>query len=521
MLGSYRLVAELGHGGMADVFLAASEGPAGSGFTKLAVVKRLRPNLADDPAFVSMLMDEARITARLSHPNVVQLFEAGHGQDDEFFLAMEYLDGQPLYRLERRAKRLGIEVPRELYYAIVADLLAGLHHAHELTDYDGSSLDIVHRDVTPHNIFVTYDGVVKVVDFGIAKAMGRSTETKHGVVKGKVRYMSPEQALSGEVDRRTDIFAAGVILWNAATGLRFWGELDDLAVVSALVSGSFPTSPRTVDPSVPEAIDTICKRALAFRPEDRFVTASEMRAKLEAFLGQRSAFVRRDLQSMMKELFAKERASLRGVLEAAGLTSAASVNAFTAGAAAQRADEIMPLSASGPEEAGQYTLVMPDAPPRMAVVRDAPRPVLNAPGPPPVVASARVVQPKKRSWIVLGVLIVATAAVVLAVVALAREQGVTLRSTSAPRAERASEVAPSSVTFDGTVRAKAVNAKAENDDVDAGSAKGRPSGSRRSPPPEGPREAQQPPPAPVPDIAATTRTPPKGTKIDRADPWNQ
>jgi len=265
ILGSYRLIAELGHGGMADVFLAAVEGPMGSGFTKLAVVKRLRSHLVEDPEFVSMLIDEARLTSRLAHPNVVQLFEVGH-VDGEYFLAMEHLEGQPLHRIQQRAKRRGITVPREVYYGIICDVLAGLHYAHELADFDGTPFDVVHRDVTPHNVFVTYAGAVKVVDFGIAKAVGRVTETKHGIVKGKIRYMSPEQAAGAELDRRTDIFAAGVILWNAATGMKLWGDLDELDVARGLHRGNYPASPCAICPEVPPEIDMICRKALAYDP---------------------------------------------------------------------------------------------------------------------------------------------------------------------------------------------------------------------------------------------------------------
>ena len=311
---------------MADVFLAAVEGPVGWGFTKLAVVKMLRRHLAEDPEFVSMLLDEARITARLAHRNVVQLFEFGH-IDDQYFLAIEHLEGQPLHRIERRAARGAVDVPRQLYYAVVSDVLAGLHHAHELADYDGTPLKIVHRDVTPHNVFVTYDGTVKVVDFGIAKAIGRATVTQHGIVKGKVRYMAPEQAAGDEVDRRTDIFAAGVMLWGAATGTKFWADRDDVAVMDRLCCGDYPASPRELCPDVPEEIDMICRRALAFRREDRYATAAEMRADLEAFLGSGSVEARKELASTMKQLFVPERAALRAVLEGSSLTSSMSIDA--------------------------------------------------------------------------------------------------------------------------------------------------------------------------------------------------
>jgi serine/threonine-protein kinase len=334
-IGSYRFIAELGHGGMADVYLAAAEGPKGSGFTKLAVVKLLRTGHADDPDFVAMLLDEARVTARLAHPNVVQLFEVGH-VDNQYFLAMEFLEGQPLHRVARRLElvnKAGGKVPLDVFCAVVSDMLAGLHHAHELADYDGTPLAVVHRDVTPHNVFVTYDGVVKVVDFGIAKAGGRLTETQHGVVKGKIRYMSPEQAACRDVDRRTDVFAAGVMLANLASGMKLWGERTDAEVAHALFKGEHPTSPRELCADVPVEIDAICRKALSFRREDRYETAADMRADLEAFLADRSAEARKKLASTMKEAFVSERAKLRKVLESSALTSVPSVEAFAARAA--------------------------------------------------------------------------------------------------------------------------------------------------------------------------------------------
>ncbi len=298
---------------MADVYLAMIAGPTGSGFTKLAVVKRLRPNLVEDPEFVAMLVDEARISARLNHPNVVQTLEVGF-EHEEYYLAMEFLDGQPLHRIQRRASRSGVELPRDLSCLVVADVLSGLHHAHELADYDGSALGVVHRDVNPQNVFVTYDGAIKVVDFGIAKAAGRVAETRQGVVKGKVRYMSPEQALGSNIDRRSDVFAAGLLLWEAATGKRFWGELHDLDIIHALVTGDFDPSPRSVDPSVRSELDAMCMKALAFRAEERYATAGELRDELEGFLSESVVAARRRLGCLVGGMFEKERGDVRAVI---------------------------------------------------------------------------------------------------------------------------------------------------------------------------------------------------------------
>jgi serine/threonine-protein kinase len=308
---------------MADVFLAVAEGPAGSGFAKLAVIKRLRESLVDDPEFVAMLVDEARIAARLNHPNVVQTNEVGH-VGNEYFIAMEYLDGQPLHRIVHRAKEHAAEQPGEppafdssLLYLAVADAAAGLHHAHGLADYDGTPLQIVHRDVTPQNIFVTYAGQVKVVDFGIAKAAGRASETKQGVVKGKVRYMAPEQALGVDVDRRADVYALGVMLWEAAVGRRMWADLDEMTVTQRLLLGEIPTSPRSVVPDVPEAIDRICCKALAYKREERHASADEVRAEIEQYLADAGLLVeaRRKLGGAVATLFADKRAAIKVVIE--------------------------------------------------------------------------------------------------------------------------------------------------------------------------------------------------------------
>ncbi len=312
-IGKYMPIAELGRGGMADVYLSATHGPAG--FRKLLVVKKLRATLADDPEFVSMLLDEARIAARLNHPNVVQTYEVG-SVDGEYFIAMEYLEGQPLHRLIRRSIEKA-SYDSQMQYGIIADVLAGLHHAHELADYDGAPLAIVHRDISPHNIFVTYDGQVKVVDFGIAKAAGRiSAATREGVVKGKMRYMAPEQALGHDVDRRADIFSVGVLLWTAATGERFWNGLDEIAIITRLIGRDIPGSPRAVRPEVPEEVDRICKRALCGDPLGRYATAFEMQSEIESYLaasgGKPAA---RNVGSLVSTLFAKERADVRDIVE--------------------------------------------------------------------------------------------------------------------------------------------------------------------------------------------------------------
>jgi serine/threonine protein kinase len=305
----YRLIAEIGRGGMADVFLAVVQGPAG--FNKLVVIKKARAELAQDPDFLAMFLDEARLAARLSHPNVVQTHEVGQ-EDDRYFIAMEYLDGQPLNRVRAR---LGAAFRVAMQVRVLADVLAGLHHAHELADFDGTPLGVVHRDATPQNVFVTYDGVVKVVDFGIAKAVDSSAETRTGVVKGKVTYMAPEQARGDKVDRRTDIFAVGVMLWEGIVGRRMWKGTPDIAVVHALVHGTVPPL-REAAPDVSPELAAIVERALSPNREDRWSTALELEKVLLAWLAASGDNpTARDVGHFVAEKFADDRSKVKSLIE--------------------------------------------------------------------------------------------------------------------------------------------------------------------------------------------------------------
>jgi serine/threonine-protein kinase len=312
-LGKYRLIAELGHGGMAQVFLALARGPAG--FNKLAVIKQIREQLADDPEFLTMFLDEARLAARLNHPNVVQTNEVGE-DGKRYFICMEYLEGQPLNRIIQRVGREN-GIPLGVHLRILCEALAGLHHAHELTDYDGTPLQIVHRDVTPHNVFVTYAGQVKIVDFGIAKALSQSAETKAGVLKGKVAYMAPEQARGDKVDRRADLFSVGVMMWEALAGRRMFKGLTDVVIIQKIVNGQLQ-SPKSANAAVDEKLDAICMKALAHNRDERYATAAEFQQAIEEALeamGDRSTL--REAGKLIQQHFEPERARIKALVEAA------------------------------------------------------------------------------------------------------------------------------------------------------------------------------------------------------------
>ncbi|AUX39238.1 protein kinase [Sorangium cellulosum] len=306
----YRPIAEIGRGGMADVCLAVAQGPAG--FNKLVVLKRARVELCQDADILAMFLDEARLAARLNHPNVVQTYEVG---DDgaRFFIAMEYLEGQPLGSLR---SRMGHDkVPLPLQVRVLCDALAGIHHAHDLRDFDGTPIHVVHRDVSPQNIFITYDGVIKVVDFGIAKAADSLSETRTGMLKGKVSYMSPEQARGERVDRRSDIFSVGVILWEALVGRRMWKGYNDLAILGRLCNGELP-GVRDHVPDVDPEIERICLKALAPALEDRYATAADLQLDLERWLIEHHrGMSAREVGALVASQFAEDRARIKQVVE--------------------------------------------------------------------------------------------------------------------------------------------------------------------------------------------------------------
>ena len=296
-------------GGMADLYLALSEGPAG--FSKLFVIKRLRN--ADDPQHVAMFLDEARLAARLSHPNIVETYEIGeeHG-------AALHGDGAPA-RSDRAAAAPALlrhgRIPAAIELEIMCNVLEGLHHAHELCGYDGKPLQVVHRDLSPENVIVTRLGECKVLDFGIAKTLDSLSHTEAGFYKGKLTKMPPEQMLGETVDRRADIFAAGVMLWEGLAGRSLWGDLGGPAIAHCLASRDIPPLPTNAD--VPEDLKWICARAIHADPEGRWTTAQEFRAALQTYMQQHQLVVTRaQLGAFVEPLFADERERLNKILGA-------------------------------------------------------------------------------------------------------------------------------------------------------------------------------------------------------------
>ncbi len=278
--GKYHLVRKLATGGMAEIFLARQDGI--EGFRKNIVLKRILPIHADNAELIDMFLDEARIAATLNHPNIVQIFDLGK-VDGEFFIAMEYVHGQDLRRVCERGLAVGNFMPLRHAVRTIADAAAGLHYAHHQVDGQGEPLNIVHRDISPQNVVVSFDGVVKILDFGIAKAANKIVTTRTGQLKGKYAYMSPEQCNGLEVDSRSDIFSLGTLLYEITVCTRlFKGETDIQTIKN--VSEAIVTPPSEVRPEFPRDLEAIVLKALARDPHHRYQTGRELQEALEDFL---------------------------------------------------------------------------------------------------------------------------------------------------------------------------------------------------------------------------------------------
>jgi eukaryotic-like serine/threonine-protein kinase len=312
MLGRYELLATIGEGGMARVILARQRGPAG--FEKAVVIKVIHPRMSEDQAAVGMLLDEARVAAQINHRNVVQTYELGEAHGT-WYIVMEYLHGESLHRM-LKAAALGPGIDPRLSARIMADAAEGLHAAHELVDFSGRHQGIIHRDVSPGNIVVLYDGTVKVVDFGIAKANDRvSTTTQDGQLKGKYAYMSPEQIRNETLDRRSDVFSLGIVLWESLTLHRLFYASNVAATLMQILEAP-RVAPSTIRPEVGPALDAVCLKALAVDPRDRYQSAGEMRQALEDAIWE-SRCSSSDISAYMTAVFNERIANRRALLATA------------------------------------------------------------------------------------------------------------------------------------------------------------------------------------------------------------
>lgn len=312
----YEPLKKLATGGMAEIYLAKQSGL--EGFEKVVVLKRILPHLASDDEFVNMFLDEARIAAKLSHPNVVQIYDLGRA-DNTYYIAMEYVSGRNVQHLITKQQTLGGHLPVEHVCRVIAGVCDGLHYAHARKDYDGKPLNIIHRDISPQNILVSFAGGVKVVDFGIAKASTQLAQTRAGVLKGKYAYMSPEQVRGSKIDHRSDIFAVGLVMYEMLTAARTFERENSLKTLKAIVQEK-PLNPREMNPEIPMEVVKILSKALEKNPDRRYKTAQEFQLALEDWLEQspkKSNNVR--LSRFLYELFDDELNSAEGTMVVKGV----------------------------------------------------------------------------------------------------------------------------------------------------------------------------------------------------------
>jgi eukaryotic-like serine/threonine-protein kinase len=310
MLGRYRLLLELGHGGMAHVYLALVSGLAG--FSKLVVLKVMRDELREHPASLNMFLGEARLAARMNHANVVQTSEVGE-DTGRYFICMEYLEGQTLSRLLK--KTIDVALPLGARLEIMCQMLEGLSYLHGFSDLDGTPLGLVHRDISPNNIFVTFEGSVKVLDFGVAKAAGISHVTEAGTFKGKLGYAAPEQII-GRSDQRSDVFAAGVLLWEILTYRRLTQDRTQTEIVQGRIGGAESELMLEKGSDAPPELMAVCAKATAKAPEDRYPSANAMRDAIRSYISENSLeFPSDKLRELLHRTFESERSEMRRLID--------------------------------------------------------------------------------------------------------------------------------------------------------------------------------------------------------------
>ena len=347
-LGRYQVLAQLAAGGMAGVYVARALAMAG--FERLVAVKVLHPHLAHEEEFISMFLDEARLAARIHHPNVVATLDISDTEGDGFFLVMEYIEGHHLGALLQQAAKDGLRVPPPIVVRVVLDALAGLAAAHDLVDENGTPLHLVHRDISPHNIMVGTDGIARLTDFGVAKAEVRLTSTRDGQFKGKLAYMAPEHASTGATDQRSDLFAMGIILWEGLTGRRLFRADTNAQTLNKILVEPIPP-PSEARPEL-APFDALCARALERDPALRFQTADEFAAALEAVVDETGGVSSaRQVGEVVRRLAADKLAREKArVQEAArGLSSGEALSGSAIPLPRSASDASMPGGAPGSE----------------------------------------------------------------------------------------------------------------------------------------------------------------------------
>jgi serine/threonine-protein kinase len=359
ILGRYALYDKIASGGMATVHLGRLLGPVG--FSRTVAIKRLHPHFAEDPEFVSMFLDEARVAARIQHPNVVPTLDVVT-VEGELFLVMEYVQGESLARLTRAAAAANEHVPPSIATTVMVGVLHGLHAAHEAKNDRGEPLGLVHRDVSPQNVLVGVDGVPRVLDFGVAKAAGRIQSTREGQLKGKLPYMAPEQ-VRGKTSRASDVYAASVVLWEVLCGRRLFVGENDAELVAKVIEGC-KVPPSQHAPGLPAAIDAIVLRGLEVDPSRRFATAREMaRALAEAVPVMEASRIGEWVEQMAKEILTERSACIAAIESDSAQHVATAPGTLTDRASAAPSAPTAPAPRAALPKAPSSVLVTEVAPP--------------------------------------------------------------------------------------------------------------------------------------------------------------
>ena len=504
-LDRYELLGPLAEGGMASVWIARQRGK--HGFEKLVAIKTILPQFASDERFRQMFLDEARIASRIEHFNVARILDLGE-EHDVLYLVMEYVDGDSLSKLRRACQKAGVALPPGVVLRILADSCSGLHEAHELKGEDGRLLDIVHRDISPHNLLVSTKGVAKVIDFGIAKARDRMAgETNAGVLKGKIQYMAPEQALGRKVDRRADVWAVGATLYHLLTGKPPYDADNTLGTLHLLTSGR---PPLPLPPSVHPSVAAIARKALTGAADARFESTAHMRDAIEAaMIDAKIPTTAADVAAFVIQHLADRTAKRRQVIDIA----------LAAAAERQRIEEVLKpqndrtgsgLTTSGPDS-GRTVADAPGAR-RLDEIRDQQAPMQTPAsqqtpmGTVAATGTSEIIEvPRSRRGVVIGAVMVVGFALAAGVAFMAMRP--------APRAS-ARPAAPSAI-LSSTPVPSAIAVASET--APAPSASGIPefsagdlprAGATQATAVAGPGRSWHPPPPPPP---ATTNAPPVPT----------
>jgi serine/threonine protein kinase len=303
-IGPYTVLERISAGGMAEVYKAKQLGV--DGFERLVAIKRILPHIASDPEFIAMFQAEAKLAVQLTHGNIAQIYKLGR-HEDSFYIALEYVDGRDVGALLEYSQKRSKPIPMHYACYVIARVCEGLDYAHHKRDKDGSPLNVIHRDISPPNVLVSYEGEVKLIDFGLAKAASSSIHTQAGVIKGKLAYMSPEQVRGEKIDQRSDVFAVGVVFYELLSGKRLFRRTSDLETYQAVRDCVVP-SLAAENPHFPKRLDEIVQNALAREPKSRFQTAGEMQNAIQEFMFRQNLHCRGEqLGEWMRRIFQSKR----------------------------------------------------------------------------------------------------------------------------------------------------------------------------------------------------------------------